>query len=57
VLWHFAAALLHERARRAVTSLKPGWRDVLPSVLDLAARLLTGAAGQATRRNRARVSA
>ncbi len=57
VHWHVAAALLHERARRAVTSLKPGWRDVLPSVIDLAARLLAGPAGQADQRNRVRVSA
>lgn len=54
LLWHFAAALLHERARRAVTSLKPGWRDALPAALDLAAGLLSG---PATQRNRARVSA
>lgn len=38
--WHLAAALLHERARRAVTSLKPGWREALPAVLDAAYRAL-----------------
>jgi len=36
VAWHLAAALLHERARRAVTSLKPGWREALPFVLEAA---------------------
>ncbi len=40
VAWHLAAALLHERARRAVTSLKPGWREALPFVLDAARRAL-----------------
>lgn len=38
--WHFAAALLHERAKRSITSLKPGWRDALPAVLELARRII-----------------
>jgi len=57
LLWHGAAALLHERARRAVTSLKPGWHAVLPSVLDCAARLLTLPAGRVNRRDLAGVIA
>lgn len=40
--WHTAAALLRERASRAVTRLKPGRLAALPQVLDTALELLAG---------------
>lgn len=39
-LWHCAAALIHERARRCVTSLKPGRFALLPRVIFTAQSLL-----------------
>lgn len=38
--WHCAAALLCGQARRAVTSLKPGWHDVLPRLVGAARWIL-----------------
>ncbi len=40
--WHTAAALVHERAYRCVTSLKPGRIQALPRLLDVAGRILRG---------------
>lgn len=38
--WHCAAGLLCGQARRAVTSLKPGWHDVLPRLVGAARWIL-----------------
>jgi aminoglycoside phosphotransferase (APT) family kinase protein len=37
--WYTAAALIHERALRCVTSLKPGRMEILGQLVDIAARV------------------
>lgn len=44
--WHFAAALITERAGRAITSLKPGWATLVPSVIDVARSVLARSPGR-----------
>lgn len=38
VRWHAAAALIHERAWRCLTSLKPGRLEIIPDLIELARR-------------------
>lgn len=45
--WHFATALVVERAARAVTSLKPGWPRWVPTLIGTARRALSGNAATA----------
>ena len=42
VAWFTASALIHERALRCVTSLKPGRRETVDNVIDAASRIGAG---------------
>ena len=46
IRWHVAAALLHERALRAVTRIRPRVLDKLPQLLQIAEAVLNGGIGE-----------
>jgi tRNA A-37 threonylcarbamoyl transferase component Bud32 len=50
--WYTAAALIHERALRCVTSLKPGRMEILGQLVDIAARVSRVGLIHAERRQR-----
>jgi tRNA A-37 threonylcarbamoyl transferase component Bud32 len=46
IRWHVAASLLHERALRAVTRIRPRVLDKLPQLLQIAEAVLNGGIGE-----------